>query len=202
MPTHTVTASKNINILAYKGSITYSSNNTGIPEGGTVTASVGSMQITEDGKYRYAPPVNPNMAAPVTLTYSHLVNENTNGGNNIQQSFHEVYNSVTTTIGNLYNSSAIHFSTINHFRVTGRIRYLTSGWFGSWNNVPANADLTISTNNATATMLSTARYELITNGAPLDSQNITIRYARSGTTYSATKTIGTLRTNQSFDLRN
>ena len=91
-----------------------------------------------------------------------------------------------------------NFTLIDHFIVTGRIRYGNNQ--NSLTNVPNNSTLTGSVGNATATMLSTARYELITNGAPSDSQDITIRYTRFTTNYTATKTIGTLRTNQSFDL--
>ena len=183
-------------IVQYNGTITYGSGNTAIPMDATVTTSTGTMQITAAGQYLYTPPSVSDNSTPVTLTYYESVKTNINGG--ISQSFENGHR-ITTTVGALDNGT-INLA-INHFRVTGRIRYLTSGWFGSWNNVPANADLTISTNNATATMLSTARYELITNGAPLDSQNITIRYARSGTTYSATKNIGTLRTDQYFELQ-
>ena len=181
-------------VLPYGGVITYSSNNTLVPTGATVTASVGSLQVTADGKYLYTPPANPNMGTAVTLTYSHLVDENTNSG--IQQSFHEVYNSVTTTIGDLYNNGPIHFSTINRFIVTGRIEYYyPGGWFGigaGWRSVPNGSSLTPP--NGTATMLSTGRYQLITNGTPANNTTITITYSGD----SASKTVGTLRTDQSL----
>lgn len=181
--------------LSYVGDITYASSNTALPAGTTVTASVGSITVTSNGRYLYVPAGDSNNNTSVTLNYTRLVNTNTNNG--IEQSFQEIYNSVTTTVGAL-NNGAVRFLTINQFRVTGRIRYGNNQ--NSLTDVPNNSTLTVSVGNATATMLSTARYELITNGAPLDSQNITIRYESSGKTYSATKNIGTLRTNQSFDL--
>ena len=178
-------------ILLYNGAITYGASNTAIPMGATVTASPGTIQITAAGQYLYTPPLVSNNSTPVTLTYSLLTNSNTDGGGSVQQSFEEVH-SVATTVG------ALEEGTINlpvsYFRITGRIRRTTT-------NIPAGSTLTVTTGNATATMLSTARYELITNGTPANSVNITISYTTGGRTYTATKPIGTLRTNQYYDLQ-
>lgn len=173
------------------GTITYGSGNTGLLADAKVTASVGDIQIGAVGQYTYVPAGTWNNNTPVTLTYTHSFNTNTNSGT--QQSFEEVYNTVTTTVGALNNGS-IHFSTINHFIVTGRIQYYYPGgifgWGSGWKDVPNSSTLTSS--NGTATMLSVGRYELITNGTPPNSQEITISYNGE----SATKTIGTLRTDQ------
>ena len=182
------------------GTITYGSANSKIPTGATVNASVGNMRVLFDGKYAYVPLGSSNDNTPVTLNYTHLVNSNTNGG--VQQSFEEVYTSVTTTVGDLNNGS-IHFSTIDQFRVTGRITWyrnlVTNG------DVPNNATLNV-TNNGGATitrrMMSEGRYELIINGTPANSVNITISYTTGGRTYTATKTIQQLRDGgQYYDLR-
>ena len=195
----------NYDILLYNGAITYGTGNTAIPMGATVTASVGNFQITSTGQYLYTPPLVSNNNTPVTLTYTHLVNSNTNGG--VAQSFEEIYNSVTTTVGDLDNGN-INFSTIDNFRVIGRITYSNSK-----TNVPRNGDITVTnTGNATitSTMPSAGHYQLIISGNPTNIGNITISHiVRSGwwpnytyTTYSATKTISTLRTDQYYDLGN
>lgn len=86
--------------------------------------------------------------------------------------------------------------------MTGRIRYGNT-------NVPSNADLTVPTGNANAQMLSTARYPLTTNGAPSNTESITISYSvRTGgwpwnptyTTYTSSQTIDTLRSTQYIEL--
>lgn len=184
---------------AYRGSITYGSGFTNMPAGATVTASVGNMQIGFRGKYSYVPPGASNNSTPVTLTYFHLVNSNTNNG--IQQSFEEVYTTVNTTVGAL-NNGAFNFSTVNYFRVIGRIT-----WYRNTSNggdVPANGTLTVTNNGSstiTRSMLSAGRYQLIINGTPANGVNITISYTTGSLTYTATKSIATLTTDQYYDLK-
>ena len=184
--------------ISYEGNITYGSDNTALSAGTTVTASAGSLTVTSNGRYLYVPAGDMTNSTPITFTYAHFTNTNTSGG--VEQSFQEVY-TITKTLGQLNNGN-INFIAIDHFIVTGRIRFNRTGLFGGWNNVPSGASLT--TSNGTATMLSDARYELITNGAPTDTEEITITYSRtswgSTTHYNATKPVSTLRTNQYYEL--
>ena len=172
----------------YEGTMTYGAGNTAIPGGATVTASMGDIQIGAGGAYTYIPSGTLDDNTDVTLRYFHSVNSNINSG--VQQSFEEVY-TIATTVGALNNGS-IHLP-IDHYRVTGRISY-----YNDW-NVPNGSKLIV-TGNGEATMSSTGRYELITNGTPGDGVNIAISYKGLIKTYTATKKIGTLRTNQYYEL--
>lgn len=175
----------NYDILLYNGVITYGTGNTAIPMGATVIASPGTMQITATGQYLYTPPLVSNNNTPVTLTYYESVNTNINGG--ISESFENGHR-ISTTVGALDNGTINLL--IDHFRVTGRIEY--DHWLWGWRNVPNGSNLT--TSNGTATMISTGRYQLITNGAPANTTTISISYDGD----SASKTIDTLRTDQSL----
>ena len=187
--------------ISYEGNIIYGSGNTGLSAGTTVTASVGSLTVTSTGRYLYVPAGDMSNSSPITFTYAHFANANTNGG--VQQSFQEVY-TITKTLGELNNGNII-FTAIHHFIVTGRIRFNRTGVFGGLNNVPSGSGLT--TSNGTATMLSDGRYQLKTNGAPGNGESITISYDYPGGfwggqgTYSATKIVGTLRTDQYYELQ-
>lgn len=173
--------------ISYEGNITYGSSNSGLLAGTTVTASVGSLTVTSNGRYLYVPAGGMSNSSPITFTYAHFANTNTNGG--VQQSFQEVY-TITKTLGELNNGNII-FTAIHHFIVTGRIQYYRNWWNG-WSDVPNGSSL--SSSNGTATMLSAGRYQLTTNGSPANSTTITITYSGD----NASKTVGTLRTDQSL----
>ena len=179
----------------YEGTMTYGAGNTAIPAGATVSATVGDIQISAGGAYTYIPSGTSDNETTVTLAYTRLINSNTNV---VDQSFEEVH-SLVTTVGAL-NNSTINLP-VSYFRITGRIRYGNT-------RVPAGSTLTVTTNNGAATMLSRERYELVTNGTPANGVDVTISCSVTGgwpnytiTTYSATKSIGTLRINQYFQLQ-
>lgn len=186
------------NLGPYQGNITYG-NNTNVPANATVTASVGSMQITASGVYQYTPPANPNMNAPVTLTYDIQIASNTSNG--ISQTFHERY-TVTTTIGHLQNNGTINLG-LDKYVVTGRIQYTTrTGSYYALQDVPANTSVNVpGITGASVSMLSAARYQLIIPATTSGTTNVRINYVSGSNTYWAQTTLNNLRTNRYYQLR-
>ena len=182
------------------GNITYGSN-TPIPSSTAISASVGTIQIVQEGKYLYIPPINPDIHAPVTLTYDRQVASNTNSG--IQQSFHERY-TVSTTVGNLQNGNALNLG-IGSYVVTGRIQYTTRTTnYNSLQPVPSWATLTITESSATgvtAKMLETQRYELIIPATNAETATIRVNYTTGSNTYWSQQDISTYRNTQYLRLR-
>lgn len=187
-------------VSAFTGILTYDSN-TNVPNGATVTASVGSVSVPSNGTYRYTPPVSFETNTPVTLAYIRQVQWNTSGVGSIRQSFHE-HCSVTTTVGNLQGNGSLNLG-FDQFVVTGRIRYTNNtNDYNNLQSVPNTATLTVTgTAGATGKMLATQRYELTIPGNAAGSATIRVSYTTGGSTYYAEASVNAFRANQYLQLR-
>lgn len=168
-------------------------------EGGAV---IGSLEVlSDDGKYAYTAnsgyerlPDNTD----VTLAYTHLINSGLSE-EGIEQFFEEVYSDIVT-VGILRNSP-VHLN-IDHYVVTGSIK---SGE-GAQKPIPVGETLTVTTDNAIATMIENSRYKLVVNAGIGFNEIINIQYVRPGTgvgthPFGKDVTINILKDNQEIILR-
>ena len=178
------------------GTITYGGRNmsepagTDVPSGAIITASTGTIEITDDGQFRYTQPASYDNNTPVTFTYLKQVNDN----------YKEEYTS-STTIGTLLSSKTITLEPKN-FIFEGSVQYWDSQWY------PVDNYFTIDNGVAgTLTLTSSGNYRYTIGTTVSDSQPVRFRFKRNNANgnphqFYKTKTIAELKNNSSLELRN